>query len=176
MTEAERAEITTRLAQSACTEPQCREPHKGRIVVNDGSLTPYQDIPCPQCQRIAEAIRQGMALVEQDGPGHRWVCQTCGFTVMKAFLRASDGAVGPDTREVEDVCPNDGTSLRRLTWKEDAAAAYCVGLEQMKRADAAEAALARVTQERGEGEDLTVAEKIARGAGEITPSRSWFSR
>lgn len=79
---------------------------------------------------------------KSDGPPGRWICQTCGFQVTKAFLRAHDGAVGIDARPVEDVCPNDGTSLRRIIWKEDAADANRVGMEQMQRADTAERALA----------------------------------
>lgn len=81
-----------------------------------------------------------------DGPGDRWVCRTCGFMLTKAILRASDGAVGMDTREVHDVCPNDGFSLRRVTWKEEAADANRVGLEQMKRADELETALVAARQ------------------------------
>lgn len=40
---------------------------------------------------------------ETAGPPGRWICQTCGFQVTKAFLRASDGAVGVDARPVEDI-------------------------------------------------------------------------
>ena len=46
------------------------------------------------------------------GPPGRWVCPTCGFMLTTAILRASDGAVGVNRRPVEDICPNDGSSLR----------------------------------------------------------------
>lgn len=69
-----------------------------------------------------------------------WVCDTCGFRLQKMKLRANDMAVGVDSSDVQDICPNDGTSMRALTWKEDAEASDRVGIEQMKRADAAESA------------------------------------
>ena len=81
-----------------------------------------------------------LTTLRDDGPPV-WICDVCHFEVTKMLLRASDGAVGPDRREVQDICPNDGTSLRRLTWKEDAQRADRVAIEQMKRADAAEAKL-----------------------------------
>jgi hypothetical protein len=66
-----------------------------------------------------------------------WVCDTCGFRLQKMILRACDGAVGVSRDAVTDICQNDGTSLRPLTWKEDAESS--VGIEYMKRAEAAEA-------------------------------------
>lgn len=73
-----------------------------------------------------------------DGPPGQWICRTCGFRLSKMVLRASDMAVGIDDRVVEDICPNEGSSMRRVTWKEDALASDRVGIEQMKRADKAE--------------------------------------
>lgn len=90
-------------------------------------------------------------------PGH-WICRTCGFVLMKMKLRASDMAVGVDARPVEDICPNDGSSMRPKTWKEDALDSDRVGREQMQRADAAESALTalqgggRVSSSRRSGE------------------------
>jgi len=40
-----------------------------------------------------------------------WKCPKCEYVLYKMFLRASDMAVGVDTREVREVCPNDGTTL-----------------------------------------------------------------
>ena len=53
-----------------------------------------------------------------EGPPGDWICQTCGFALHKRFLRSSDMAIGIDAREVQDICPNDGSSMRRVTWKE----------------------------------------------------------
>ncbi len=77
-------------------------------------------------------------MTDDIGPPGQWRCPTCGFVLMKMKLRASDMAVGVDARPVEDVCPNDGASLRPKTWKEDALDSDRVGREQMHRADIAE--------------------------------------
>lgn len=86
-------------------------------------------------------LTEATETAEADGPPGVWLCVTCGFVAMKALLRACDGAVGIDRRDVQDVCPNDGTSLRRQTWKEACEAADRIGLEQTKRAESAEAQL-----------------------------------
>lgn len=85
-------------------------------------------------------IRELLALIvrgEEGVPGS-WKCQACGFELTKAILRASDGAVGVGRRPVQDICPNDGTSLRPVTFEEDSEDANRVAFEQMKRADALE--------------------------------------
>jgi len=79
---------------------------------------------------------RAVASLEDVGPPGRWICPTCGFSLTRAILRASDGAVGVDTNPLFNICTNDGASLRQVTWKEDAEDANRVGLEQMKRADA----------------------------------------
>lgn len=84
---------------------------------------------------------------EQVSPGV-WLCETCGFKVVKAILRASDGAVGVDSRPVHDICPNDGASLRPQTWKEAASEAVTNAVFHMERAEKAESALARDQQEK----------------------------
>lgn len=40
-----------------------------------------------------------------------WKCPKCRFHLSKRLLRASDGAVGINTEEVREVCPNDGATL-----------------------------------------------------------------
>lgn len=44
-----------------------------------------------------------------------WKCPNCRYTLQKCYLRASDGAVGPNTEQVREVCPNDGATLRPLS-------------------------------------------------------------
>jgi hypothetical protein len=88
-----------------------------------------------------------LATALADGPPGQWICRTCGFRLSTMLLRASDGAVGIDVRPVEDICPNDGSSMRPVTWKEDALNSDRVGIEQMKRADAAEARLRELCDE-----------------------------
>jgi hypothetical protein len=77
-----------------------------------------------------------------DGPPGTYLCDTCGFIAQKFMLRAADMAVGIDLRDHHEVCPNDGTPMRRKTWKEDALDSDRVAREQMARADAAEAKVA----------------------------------
>lgn len=82
-------------------------------------------------------------------PGE-WVCDTCGFRLHKMTLRASDGAVGVSTEDVRDICNNDGTALRPVTWREEAEEARRIAMQQMDACRAAEhraeAAESRVTK------------------------------
>ena len=61
-----------------------------------------------------------------------WVCPKCSFRLHKRILRASDGAVGVDLSEVGEPCPNDGETMQRLTWKQDAEDANRVALDLAK--------------------------------------------
>ncbi len=97
-----------------------------------------------------------MSEPEDIGPPGHWICSTCGFVLMKMMLRASDMAVGVDAREVQDVCPNDGSSMRRKTWKEDALDADRVGREQMALADELRAKLEAAEQERDKLKEVPV--------------------
>lgn len=48
-----------------------------------------------------------------------FVCGRCGFQLEKRTISAATGAVGIcKGGEDGDVCPNDGTPLRRIMWKE----------------------------------------------------------
>src|SRR6185503_77575 len=97
-------------------------------------------VECPECIEKSEGnSAKSEGNISDIGPPGRWICPTCGFVLTKAILRASDGAVGVDASPVQDICQNDGSSLRQVTWKEDAEDANRVGLEKMKRADVAEA-------------------------------------
>lgn len=55
---------------------------------------------------------------ERDIPGS-WVCDACGFALTKNLLTPT-GEVSTDPREITERCPNDGTVLRKETWKERA--------------------------------------------------------
>lgn len=71
----------------------------------------------------------------EDGPQGVYLCDKCGFELTRMLMRASDGAVAVDNKPYDEPCPNDGTRMRPLTWKEDAERSNRVGLEQMRRAD-----------------------------------------
>jgi len=87
------------------------------------------------------------SLQQQLAEPNIWICQTCGFTLTKAFLRAANGAVGVDSRDVEDVCPNDGTSMRRQTYRESADAASKTAVDLMERLNTANVQLAEAQQQ-----------------------------
>ena len=109
---------------------------------HDGRLTNGTTPACGLCDAREQELQELRA--DRDVPD-QWKCETCGFVLTKAILRASDGAVGMDTREIHDICPNDGTSLRRVTWREDAENANRVGLEMFKRAEEATTKLSALT-------------------------------
>lgn len=74
-----------------------------------------------------------------------WVCQTCGFEAHKMVLRAFDGAVGINSTEQQDICPNDGTSMRRRTWKEACDQAVQNAVAAFERAETAEQRVSSLT-------------------------------
>lgn len=47
-----------------------------------------------------------------------WICDKCGFVLQKNILHAADGAISADTCPINNVCPNDTTLMRPMTWRE----------------------------------------------------------
>lgn len=91
-------------------------------------------------------------------------CPKCGFCLSQFSLRASDGAVS-DRDQPGEKCPNDGSPLWRVTWKERSGEHYERAMEEMRARKAAEAALAK---SREEGERLREAlRRIERWSGEF---------
>lgn len=62
-----------------------------------------------------------------------WYCPMCGFRVHKRILNPVNLAIGIDTSEVAEACPNDGEQLQPLTWKQDCEDANKVALNLMKQ-------------------------------------------
>lgn len=50
-------------------------------------------------------------------PGE-WKCEQCGFSLIKKTLYVQTGQVGMDREEDTEGCPNDGSWMKRVTWKE----------------------------------------------------------
>jgi hypothetical protein len=86
-------------------------------------------------QRLAGADQGGDIYV----PGE-FRCPKCGFFLSQFRLRAADGAIG-DRDEPGEHCPNDGSPLWRVTWKQRAEEHFERAVEEMKRANEAVAAL-----------------------------------
>lgn len=63
-------------------------------------------------------LRHARAVLAASCAPGNWQCDACGFVLHKRLMRASDGAVGIDTSEIEEPCPNDGNPLRPLKWEE----------------------------------------------------------
>lgn len=63
-------------------------------------------------------------------PGE-WVCPTCQFRLSQRILYAQSGDVGINRAEPKP-CPNDGTAMRKVTWKQEAEVANKFGLDIAK--------------------------------------------
>jgi len=63
-----------------------------------------------------EALRRRLAAAEHV-PGD-WACPTCHFELHKRRLHAADGSVSVNDQDEAELCPNDGATLRRVTWLE----------------------------------------------------------
>lgn len=76
----------------------------------------------------AAAPPVGVSLNHEDAaelyvPGN-WRCLRCGFVLTRATLFAASGTVGSSiddiTRMTGEACPNDGTAMVRVTWRDRA--------------------------------------------------------
>ena len=76
------------------------------------------DCSTPTFQLVRNMLER-MAVVERerDTPGE-WVCPVCSFLLHKRILQAETGLVGINTKDESELCPNDGATMRRFTWKE----------------------------------------------------------
>lgn len=92
---------------------------------------------------LAKAIQErDEARAEIYAPG-AFRCPKCGFFIRQFKIRASDGAVG-GRDEPGEHCPNDGSPLWRVTWKQRAQAYYDRAVEEMDGRIAAEAEVSRL--------------------------------
>lgn len=76
-------------------------------------------------------------------PGHL-KCGRCNFRLVSSTLHVQNGVI--TARDTADICPNDGTPMQRVTWREDVEEAHERWEEQVARAVAAEAALSAAEQ------------------------------
>lgn len=67
-----------------------------------------------------------------------WKCARCDFRLVQTNLNGADGTVSARDKP-GDKCPNCGTPLWRVSWKEEANEALAIAENQMERAKAAEA-------------------------------------
>lgn len=95
---------------------------------------------------LSEAADQITSLMEERDAAELFVpgefcCAKCGFTLSQFTLSASTGQVGSRDHPGEK-CPNDGSPLWRVTWKQRASDHYDRATQEIARAEAAEAQLA----------------------------------
>jgi ribosomal protein L37AE/L43A len=118
-------------------------------------------------QRTLEAViveqtrvRDRMAELElkQCVPG-AWVCPKCAFECHKAVINPQSGAVGIDTREHYEICPNDMTAMKRLTWKEHAEGLARVAEQVLIERTALRTKLASMPSDRSLLDKLRIAEE-----------------
>ncbi len=98
-----------------------------------------------------------------------WRCAKCNFQLIQSTLNANSGAI--TARDEPSSCPNDGSPMWRVTWKEHAEEAYQRYEERLEefaasraRVEVLEAALADFNQ-------AAKAEPIMSGRGEGTKKR-----
>lgn len=74
-------------------------------------------------REIAARIRTALVAARRSLQGElavpgEWICDKCGFVLSTRTLNAHSGAVGVRAIVETEPCPNDGTPLRSMTWKE----------------------------------------------------------
>jgi hypothetical protein len=73
-----------------------------------------------------------------------WRCPRCHFTLHRHTISAQTGEIAVDTRDERPLCPNEGTPLRRVTWREDAEETAALLVEERARRRMRERELASV--------------------------------
>ena len=68
-------------------------------------------------ERVKELEKELYERGEPTMPG-AWICDKCGFVLQKNNLYVKSGTIGADMRDEVEGCPNDGTVMRGLTWRE----------------------------------------------------------
>lgn len=71
---------------------------------------------CRSCRLPAERIRRDQKLSDVHVPG-QFRCAKCGFVLHQASINASTGGIH-ERDEPGEKCPNDGSPLWRMTWKD----------------------------------------------------------
>ncbi len=49
-----------------------------------------------------------------------WFCPNCPFRLQKNTIFAQTGEIGVNRDATSEACPNDGTTMQKVTWKKDA--------------------------------------------------------
>lgn len=112
---------------------------------HSSDIAPWEALPEDR-RAFWRAVGEGVAGEKLYVPGE-WICPKCAFTLQKNFLYAMTGAVGTNNENVREVCPNDGVTLVRQTWEEQARIAIRIALDHATRAEALESELTALLSE-----------------------------
>lgn len=86
--------------------------------VNAGRV---DDLIAPRLQRESQAAPDDVMDIYVPGA---WKCLTCGFALSQATLFMDSGEIGCSREQVMkmtgEVCPNDGSPMARVTWRDRA--------------------------------------------------------
>lgn len=62
-----------------------------------------------------------------------YVCPLCSYRYHARTINANDGSVGVKAEFVQTQCPNDGSEMQPLTWKQEAEEANAAALDLLKQ-------------------------------------------
>lgn len=68
-------------------------------------------------QQVADLTRKLAEANEAVYVPGSWKCPQCPFGQVNSYLHLQSGTIGPNTDAVP-LCPNDGSLMKRVTWKE----------------------------------------------------------
>ncbi len=92
-----------------------------RLILQAPYLKPYWE----EIDALCDVALHSLAAMEGEGvedayiPGYL-MCTKCAFGGLFSILYTQSGNVGPQDVTEREVCPNDGSDLRRVTWRERA--------------------------------------------------------
>lgn len=81
---------------------------------------------------VITTLARGDMLANDRVPG-QYRCTQCEFALSRAFMRASDGAIGREPMSTINYCPNDESEMVPLTWKQCAEEYWSTIKDLMKR-------------------------------------------
>lgn len=99
-----------------------------------GSLHPFLwPAHAPDCE-----IGMLAWLLERRFVPGEWRCPSCGFVLHKRVIRVADMSVSVNDRDEAELCPNDGATMKRVTWEQNSKDADAAGLALAKELRKAE--------------------------------------
>lgn len=121
-------------------------------------------------EALAREFKRMQALIYIPGV---WCCAKCGFRLVQSNLNAHDGSITA-CDDPGEKCPNDGSPLWRVTYRDDVAESYERWEEQVERAVAAEQKLEHLSAREAEAREI-IAEFGGEFAETFVDDEGWKS-